>query len=424
MADYVKKIRTSKGDLQIDYNALANLPAIPSVDDVGQLLTDVDQLQEDSIAFYAHISDRNNPHEVEAKQVSINDELAGNLDLMTPAFAEDAFNSLLGEVNNIYSIIDGGVSKYRWKTYQWDTYNSTVDINSSSYFYSTNEPSFNLQVADSFEQDPSTGKLSLVNPTTITETKILPDVGKYFIAQSVGTDGNDQESIGEWTADCIYQVTSNSYTENRSGRVIIEPEIIIYHLYFRRLKQISPYEKYIGFVSDDDASKYPEDGWIDNIHYIKDEQPYTSVAKIERGSYIGNGNYGSSGSTDIPIVSFIPRIVIIDGVEEIDEEITTYDDYDDEDTKLTKTYTHVHGYRLMYIFGSGYSKIDGYGVNYHYVEETNESYVLINPFVISRSNCVKTTWSSSKKTLSLKSEDDAEHQFNISGVTYRYIAIS
>lgn len=32
MADYIKKIRTSNGDKQIDYEALANLPAIPSVD--------------------------------------------------------------------------------------------------------------------------------------------------------------------------------------------------------------------------------------------------------------------------------------------------------------------------------------------------------------------------------------------------------
>lgn len=32
MADYVKKIRTSNGDKQIDYEALANLPTIPSVD--------------------------------------------------------------------------------------------------------------------------------------------------------------------------------------------------------------------------------------------------------------------------------------------------------------------------------------------------------------------------------------------------------
>ena len=32
MADYIKKIRTSNGDKQIDYEALANLPTIPSVD--------------------------------------------------------------------------------------------------------------------------------------------------------------------------------------------------------------------------------------------------------------------------------------------------------------------------------------------------------------------------------------------------------
>ena len=33
MADYVTKIRTRDGDKKIDYNALANLPDIPSVDE-------------------------------------------------------------------------------------------------------------------------------------------------------------------------------------------------------------------------------------------------------------------------------------------------------------------------------------------------------------------------------------------------------
>lgn len=32
LSDYIKKIRTSNGDKQIDYEALANLPTIPSVD--------------------------------------------------------------------------------------------------------------------------------------------------------------------------------------------------------------------------------------------------------------------------------------------------------------------------------------------------------------------------------------------------------
>lgn len=32
MSDYIKKIRTTTGDKQIDYNALANLPTIPKYD--------------------------------------------------------------------------------------------------------------------------------------------------------------------------------------------------------------------------------------------------------------------------------------------------------------------------------------------------------------------------------------------------------
>lgn len=35
MADYVTKIRTENGDKQIDYNALANLPKLPTIESIG-----------------------------------------------------------------------------------------------------------------------------------------------------------------------------------------------------------------------------------------------------------------------------------------------------------------------------------------------------------------------------------------------------
>ena len=42
MADLIKKIRTAKGDLQIDYTALANLPTISyTVDENGVLRTEL-----------------------------------------------------------------------------------------------------------------------------------------------------------------------------------------------------------------------------------------------------------------------------------------------------------------------------------------------------------------------------------------------
>ena len=35
MAEYITKIRTENGDMQIDYNALANLPKIPTIESIG-----------------------------------------------------------------------------------------------------------------------------------------------------------------------------------------------------------------------------------------------------------------------------------------------------------------------------------------------------------------------------------------------------
>ena len=90
MSQYVNKIRTTSGDLQIDYNALANLPDIPIVDD--QLVT------------YGQAAD--------AKSVG-------------DKFTE--LNSDISTINTTINTIDSTLSDMPTKEYVDDTVNDAVD---------------------------------------------------------------------------------------------------------------------------------------------------------------------------------------------------------------------------------------------------------------------------------------------------------
>ena len=50
MADYVTRVRTSSGDLQIDYNALANLPDVATKKYVNELNTTTNEQISQDIA--------------------------------------------------------------------------------------------------------------------------------------------------------------------------------------------------------------------------------------------------------------------------------------------------------------------------------------------------------------------------------------
>ena len=80
MADYITKIRTSSGDKQIDYNALANKPTIPA--DTS-----------------AHVSNKSNPHSVTAAQVGT--YTSGEIDT---------------RINNINNVLNSKAPAYTYGT--------------------------------------------------------------------------------------------------------------------------------------------------------------------------------------------------------------------------------------------------------------------------------------------------------------------
>lgn len=67
MADLIKKIRTETGDLQIDYNALANLPIIPSK--ISQLTNDSGYVKTDEVV---NIIEEQKLENVTANTITVN----------------------------------------------------------------------------------------------------------------------------------------------------------------------------------------------------------------------------------------------------------------------------------------------------------------------------------------------------------------
>lgn len=67
------------------------------------------------------------------------------------------------------------------------------------------------------------------------------------------------------------------------------------------------------YVYDKDKNKYPDNGFLNSKKYVYKGIPYNGIigaSRIETGSYIGNGGYGSQSANKL-IFGFCPRFLIL-----------------------------------------------------------------------------------------------------------------
>lgn len=111
MADLVKKIRTNSGDLQIDYNALANLPKYAASSSAGGAATSV----------------------AKSLTVKINGGTTEGTDLFT--FNGSAAKNINLTTQNMYGIIDGGIASVKEKASSGNRYAKIADIQCTGYYH-------------------------------------------------------------------------------------------------------------------------------------------------------------------------------------------------------------------------------------------------------------------------------------------------
>lgn len=65
-------------------------------------------------------------------------------------------------------------------------------------------------------------------------------------------------------------------------------------------------KEYLSNVESDDPDKYPEDGWVGDIHYRK-HGTTTAIAKLDSGSYTG------AGAAQDLVLPFVPKVLFLSG---------------------------------------------------------------------------------------------------------------
>lgn len=225
--------------------------------------------------------------------------------------------------------------------------------------------------------DQSTGAVSISNAQTITlniyssVSDFYVLVGKYFTPDK--TVSQSWGSVKTLNAGTIYRITDSSYIKYYSD----EDSTYVYSQHINVITSIYS-EGEPGdwqYLQSSDRSAYPDSGTQGGYEYEYLGIPFDNAVtapKIETGSYVGTGTYGSGNKNSLTL-NFVPVILII-----------------------TADYVNNHYANSGYIVCSsgGHSGQNG----------NIESVV-------------------SGNTVSWYSRNSAQVQLNTSGLTYNYVAI-
>ena len=111
MASLVKKIKTNEGDLQIDYNSLANLPKYAASASAGGAASSV----------------------AKSLTVKLNGGETEGTDLFT--FNGSAAKTINLTTSNMYGIIDGGIASVKEKASSGNRYVKIADMQCNGYYH-------------------------------------------------------------------------------------------------------------------------------------------------------------------------------------------------------------------------------------------------------------------------------------------------
>ena len=242
----------------------------------------------------ASIDSRVKTADYSAGTLPVSEGLAASAGLQAPAFAEgvmavvsDNVNGLLGSVAGI----ETGV--YRWKTYRWNAYmrNAGFRIYADEDYFGG---AVRLRTSSSlsFSQD---GEITLVNSKDMGYVNTLPGVGTYF-----------QYYLGGWNST-VYQVLADSTLEFR-GAVDSLSGNSWTEAYFADVGKAEAYSEYLGEVTSEDNSAYPEDGWLGDVRYVRTSGPRVKIPQIQVIEHIGTGAGGKKDPT-VFTFDFAPKVM-------------------------------------------------------------------------------------------------------------------
>ena len=296
-------------------------------------------------------------------------------------------------IGRIEDAINGAPGGYVWNKYAYEqketsavisTGESDISYPPSGYFLFT--------VANSVAMNPTTGEITLVNPT---EVGRYPTAGEYFTCKI----------WKYWNGDFSYQSVSGVYHWNADTQIVREQTGYangkgIYELILRGGTKVIGSLEFQGIVTSQAQDAYPADGWVENVKYVSaPKSQLSSVGKCATGSYVGTGLYGASSPNSLEF-TFVPKTV----------EILGYSYEYAGKTQFKLAYQNSYSYPLLIGERLGTEYAEGTG----FYDGAGYSGVYSNPGYAKKSADGKTIfWYSG----------DANMQFNNSGYTYYYRAL-
>ena len=203
-------------------------------------------------------------------------------------------------ISRIEDAINGAAGGYVWNKYAYEQKEVAGRIVSGESDDVPSTGNFRFTVANSVAMNPTTGEITLVNPTAASRK---PVAGEYFTCKYWMYGGyQDAPGVYHWGADTAIRREQTGYANGQGiWALILDVPKVIGRLEFQ------------GIAASEREDAYPADGWMDGVKYVSaPKSQLSAVGKCVTGSYVGGGSAGED-SPNVLEFTFVPKTVEILG---------------------------------------------------------------------------------------------------------------
>lgn len=233
-------------------------------------------------------------------EMTATDTVATLAGVQAGATLSEVLVAVRNSISRIEDAINGAPGGYVWNKYAYEQKEVAGRIVSGESDDVPSTGNFRFSVANSVAMNPTTGEITLVNPT---EDGRHPTAGEYFTCKYWMYGGyQDAPGVYHWGADTAIRREQTGYANGQGiWALILDVPKVIGRLEFQ------------GIAASEREDAYPADGWVDGVKYVSaPKSQLSAVGKCVTGSYVGGGSAGED-SPNVLEFTFVPKTVEILG---------------------------------------------------------------------------------------------------------------
>lgn len=233
-------------------------------------------------------------------EMTATDTVATLAGVQAGATLSEVLVAVRNSISRIEDAINGAAGGYVWNKYAYEQKEVAGRIVSGESDDVPSTGNFRFTVANSVAMNPTTGEITLVNPTAASRK---PVAGEYFTCKYWMYGGyQDAPGVYHWGADTAIRREQTGYANGQGiWALILDVPKVIGRLEFQ------------GIAASEREDAYPADGWMDGVKYVSaPKSQLSAVGKCVTGSYVGGGSAGED-SPNVLEFMFVPKTVEILG---------------------------------------------------------------------------------------------------------------